>query len=100
MKLTESQSVLGPLNTTLLVGDAAPPEYSHLTLAHAGILRPLGKILLLLLSITCSNKQRKENGMKNIRIANLVNSASDNMKRTRRLKKGREGKGIEVALSF
>ena len=99
MKLTESQSVLGPLNTTLLVGDAAP-EYGHLTLAHAGVLRPLGKILLLLLSITCSNKHRKENEMKNIRIANLVNSASDNMKRTRRLKKGREGKGIEVALSF
>ncbi len=92
MKLTKSQSVLGPLNTTLLVGDAAP-EYSHLTLAHASVLRPLGKILLLLLSITCSNKHREENAMKNIRIANLVNPARDNMKRNRILRKGRKGNG-------
>lgn len=68
MKLTESQSVLGPLNTALLIGDAAS-KYSHLTLAYARVLRPLGKILLLLLSITCSNKRINEN--ENIRIANV-----------------------------
>ena len=58
-RLTESESVFGPLSPALLVTNSAS-ENGHLALANASVLRPLGKVLLLLLSVACKNREREE----------------------------------------
>ena len=58
-RLTERESVFGPLGATLLAADFAA-QNGHLTLAHARIQRTFHEVLLLL-AVTCCNVNKQTN---------------------------------------